>query len=213
MKKILAIVMVLSVFAGQAVAGSYRENRNEINVMYGKVSVPGTASVLAAALTSVSSSSMTMTVTGFKNTGSMGLEYFHYTQSGTWAFGVAAVYEKSSMDLTFKDTQNSKTGTTGFSMNFITVMPSVKLQWFNTNVVGMYSKVALGASVMAVPKTIDVVVDGQTQKESLDRMPSVLPAFQANPICIEVGGKNVRGFLETGWGMQGLVMGGLRINL
>lgn len=213
MKKILAIVMVLSVFAGQAVAGSYRENRNEINVMYGKVSVPGTASVLAAALTSLSSSSMSMTVTGFKNTGSMGLEYFHYTQSGTWAFGVAAVYEKSSMDLTFKDTQNSKTGTTGFSMNFITVMPSVKLQWFNTNVVGMYSKVALGASVMAVPKTIDVVVDGQTQKESLDRMPSVLPAFQANPICIEVGGQNVRGFLETGWGMQGLIMGGVRINL
>lgn len=154
-----------------------------------------------------------MTVTGFKNTGSMGLEYFHYTQSGTWAFGVAAIYEKSSMDLTFKDTQNSKTGTTGFSMNFITVMPSVKLQWFNTNVVGMYSKVALGASVMAVPKTIDVVVDGQTQKESLDRMPSVLPAFQANPICIEVGGQNVRGFLETGWGMQGLIMGGVRINL
>ncbi|MBP9998928.1 MAG: hypothetical protein KBS67_06765, partial [Bacteroidales bacterium] len=86
MKKILAIVMVLSVFAGQAAAGSYRENRNEINVMYGKVSVPGTASVLAAALTSLSSSSMSMTVTGFKNTGSMGLEYFHYTQSGTWAF-------------------------------------------------------------------------------------------------------------------------------
>lgn len=205
--------MVLSVFAGQAVAGSYRENRNEINVMYGKVSVPGTASVLAAALTSLSSSSMTVTVTGFKNTGSIGLEYFHYTQSGRWAFGVAAVYERSSMDMTLKDSQNYNAGITGFSMNFITIMPSVKLQWFNTNVVGMYSKVALGASVMAVPKTVDVVEGGQTRKESLDRMPSVLPAFQVNPVCFEIGGSTVRGFLELGWGMQGLVMGGLRFNL
>lgn len=213
MKKIFTILMLLSVFAGQVRAqGSFRENRNEINLLYGTASVTGTASVLAAVLTQVQTS-MEMNVTDFKNTGVIGLEYFHYTQNGTWAFGVAAGFERTSMNFAFKDTQDSKTGTTGFSMNFISIMPAVKLQWFNKKVVGMYSKVALGASIMAVPKTIDVEVDGQHQTESMDRMPSIAPAFQINPICLEVGGDKIRGFLEAGWGMQGLVMGGLRFNL
>ena len=61
----------------------------------------------------------------------------------------------------------------------------------------MYSKLALGLTML----------DGFDL-----RFGYVFIAGQAGAVCIQAGGKHVRGFLETGGGMQGFITGGLSIS-
>ena len=55
------------------------------------------------------------------------------------------------------------------------------------------------------------MLDGFDNQES-ERNYSPFFAGQAGAVCIQAGGKHVRGFLETGGGMQGFITGGLSIS-
>ena len=50
-----------------------------------------------------------------------------------------------------------------------------------------------------------LLLGGQDNEESIQML-----AAQASPVCMEFGGKTLRGFLETGWGNQGLLNFGVK---
>ena len=75
-------------------------------------------------------------------------------------------------------------------------MPSVRFAWLDKKRVALYSKAAIGA-------TFD---SGQYQGSHDDRWEV---AFQASAFGVEVGGA-FRGFLELGYGMQGIVNFGIK---
>ena len=81
-----------------------------------------------------------------------------------------------------------------FRMGFLSVMPHVKASWFDNPHFGMYSKVAVGAA-------------GVFQK---DGESSITWAAQLSPVCMDFGGSDLRGYLELGVGMQGIVTLGIK---
>lgn len=81
--------------------------------------------------------------------------------------------------------------------HYMTLMATAKFYWFNKPYVGMYSRIALGATYGV----------GATNGERHLRL---LPAYQVSGVGLEAGGK-VRGFIELGSGSMGVFQGGVRV--
>ena len=86
------------------------------------------------------------------------------------------------------------------STNIYSFMATGKFDWFHTRseVFTMYSKLGLGVMVVQ-----GIILQG------LLNGAVVLPTFQSSFICLEVG-KVVYGFMELGFGMQGIAQVGIR---
>lgn len=104
------------------------------------------------------------------------------------------------------DYNNKNTGKTNFKEKdyYISIMPAFKAHWFNYPHVSMYSKIAAG-----------VTFDCRTFKDGVEKTDNenetqVLPAFQISPICVEAGARHLMGFVELGYGTQGMFVFGLR---
>ena len=84
--------------------------------------------------------------------------------------------------------------------NIYSLMGTVKFDWFHSpaDIVTMYSKLGLGMMVLQ-----GIVLQGMFDGAI------VLPTFQTSFVCLEVG-KAVSGFLELGFGMQGIAQVGIR---
>lgn len=179
-------------------SNAYRENMQEINLQYGYLSLPQMAVTIGGVFASIFTGGQ-VTISNFRSTGVIGLQYYHYIGKGTWAFGADVSYEFAAFDMTPKS-EGAKTSQSRSS--FISFMPSVKCQWFNRPHFGMYSRLALGV-------TCDI--NGTKNSEGVvTSKPSAMFALQANPICMEFGSPVVRGFIEAGFGTQGIIMGGLK---
>jgi hypothetical protein len=88
-----------------------------------------------------------------------------------------------------------------------TLMPAVKYDWFRRKYFGMYSKLALGASICRKRYRYSVpVFDNESHHEFLLN-------FQATFIGFEFGGSHFRGYYEMGGGEQGFMVMGLRLKL
>ena len=77
------------------------------------------------------------------------------------------------------------------------LMPAVKLSWYNRDHFSSYSKLALGASILH-----EVNDDSATNKLSFNG--------QITFLGIDAGWKRFRFFGEVGFGQQGLAMTGVR---
>lgn len=124
--------------------------------------------------------------------GSFSLEYFRNLNK---IFGVGAI----------ANYEHEKEPLIDLYGNYIALMPTVRAYWFNhTNEkvnFAMYSKLAVGPDLCF--RSYDT--GSETESET-----SIKLAFQASVISFEVGGRRLRGFLELGYGMQGIVNIGLR---
>ena len=87
-------------------------------------------------------------------------------------------------------------------------MPSVKFNWLRKDKWGMYSKVALGATLTSF-STQDYNESGKLTGEK-ETSNDVFFNFQASLLGVEVGGAQVRGFFELGLGEQGIALAGVR---
>ena len=83
-------------------------------------------------------------------------------------------------------------------MHYPAIMATSKFVWFNHGRFGMYSKLSLGMMLL---------LDGKDEDKPIPML-----AGQASAICMEFGGKALRGFLETGWGNQGLLNIGVKFS-
>lgn len=131
----------------------------------------------------------------------IGLQYAY--QPFRWfEFGVVGCFDRFTMNAHpyIDSTYNSfsEKAIADASYNYLTIMPIVKLNWFDTKFFGMYSKFAYGLSVEKF------VVNNWSDKTTSNEK-QFGPGYQVSPICLQVGAPNFRFFLEGGLGFQGLI--------
>lgn len=118
-----------------------------------------------------------------KNSGSFNLEYM-YNLNSKMAAGLVLGYEHSKMK------------SLDYKVDFITIMPSFKMNWIKKDIFRFYSKIALGV-------TLDVASTDDINDTSVEF------AYQVSPLGFEVG-KSISGFAEIGYGHQGIGLIGIR---
>ena len=137
-------------------------------------------------------------------------EYFYHVNKVIGIGGIVAFTgQKSDMYGTIQYSSSNKTekGKIGEAKRTcFSILPAVKFDWLRKKNVGLYSKVAIGASFMNEKQTLEA--DGKSGE--VDKDNEVIVNFQASLIGCEVGSEKVRGFAELGWGEQGFASAGLR---
>lgn len=200
---LIATVALLTAPAAQAQPTVY--THNEISTSYG-------VSLLGASIGVVSKyanwigwlGDVTEYSTGdnirVKSGGSKGIINlgYAYQVNKTWQFGVAFGFNRLSVEL------SDNTGSIQpLTANLFTIMNTAQVNWFRTgnDVFGMYSKVGLGV----------VLANYGLMVGTADEMKGTKPFFAPHltAVGLEVG-RNFRGFLEIGAGMQGVVQMGIK---
>ena len=188
MKKITALLLALCLVC--SVYG--RDKKNELGLSYSQFTVPQFAYVFGGVL-GVAFSLGTFTFENMVLPGALSLEYTHYVNN-TFGFGGTLTGDYMTADkYTGKDENKKYDGK--FRLSFLSVMPHVKIGWFDNPHFGMYTKLAAG---------------GAFQLDNSDSNGGFTFAAQVSPVCMDFGGDSLRGYLELGLGMQGIVSLGIK---
>ena len=196
MKKILVMLTAAMMVALSANAqNGYDDTKHEVAIGLGA----GANSQWVDVLEDLTSAIFTGEVDDRKFTGPFSAEYFYHVKN--W-FGVGGifVYGHSSQDITSHG--NSKIG--DVSNNYLTLMPAAKFDWLRKKYFGMYSKLAVGATLRS--ESIDF--DDDDEHDSSDSKLHV--NWQLSLLGIEAGTPTIRAFVEIGTGEQGIGLIGLR---
>ena len=195
MKKILVMVAVAMMTAMNASAqNGYDETKHEVAITYGV----GSNSDIIDAFENVGGALVGARFENEKYFGSISAEYFYHVKN--W-LGVGAIlaYGQCEQDVYLLGDKD------GVSKNtYLTVMPAVKFDWLRKKNFGMYSKLAVGATLRNEKYTSDA----SSGKDTSDS--EVHVNWQASFLGIEAGSSTLRGFLELGTGEQGIALVGIR---
>ncbi|MBR2261594.1 MAG: hypothetical protein IJ916_07830 [Paludibacteraceae bacterium] len=86
----------------------------------------------------------------------------------------------------------------------LSVMPEATVYWFKRQHVAMYSKLAAGVRFNIEKRVISTMNTEDT------RLADRHFYCQVSPVCVEVGGQYWRGFVEGGFGAQGVIQYGVK---
>ena len=138
-----------------------------------------------------------------------------YRVSPNLKIGGAVTYQHTSYTLSGK---NKKTGVYDEMAknrnNYITLMPTVKASWFDKKNISLYSKVAAGVCIAFKDSKVKSGASDEEAKTLLKEVETKKGTrfgYQISPIGCEFGSKNIRAFVELGYGFQGLGLAGLSI--
>lgn len=193
--KIIAASMMLLCAASTAFAKSDKTSKvqipdqtwDEFALTYGRVSIPAFAMNFGAVLGMVITVG-NMEIKDVKSTGAIGFDYHHYFNNH-FAVGCSTVFENIDMVLVNKSNEERAS-----SDLFISVLPGIKWRWLYREHFGMYTKAGVGVLLQPANPAGEQLSLG----------------IQLSPVGMEFGGVNFRGFLEAGFGDQGILMAGLR---
>lgn len=134
--------------------------------------------------------------------GSYNLDYgYHVSPKIVITGSVSLSHIKSHMYSTGEDKQFKGSA----SNTFIAVMPGFKYNWIDKEHFALYSRAAVGVHVI----TATTKQETSTTTSDQDDSPSCAVAYQLSPIGTEFGSQ-LRGFVEFGFGANGLIGAGLR---
>ncbi|MDO5442621.1 MAG: hypothetical protein Q4G10_03020 [Bacteroidia bacterium] len=190
MKRIIASIALAAVLVMPLRAQT--RPSNEFSLSYGVVSTLDIEMVLGSALVVVATGG-TWNVKDMSSTGALSAQFYHNFNDRT-AVGAVFSFEDFSGDAYSKEEYIGKFGAVSFG-----VMPAFRYTWLYKDHIGFYSRIAAGVNAMAEP-----------EQEISTKDLSAQFAFQATLLGFEFGARNVRGFLEGGLGIQGLVLGGIK---
>ena len=175
------------------------KSRHEISVSYGYVTIPQAVDLIGTVGGEVLGGLLVGIADVFApgvqeypkiidngGTGGISLQYL-YSLNRTIKLGGTVCYES-----TWGEWSNGS----DYIVHYPAIMATSKFIWFNHEHFGMYSKLSLG---------LMLILDGKNEDKPIPML-----AAQASSVCMEFGGKALRGFLETGWGNQGLFNFGVK---
>ena len=200
MKRLLAsfALLIISSFACLAQTD---ESRHELSVSYGCGTLPQAVDLIGAiggelmggffvGIADVILPGDATYPKRINNGGTGGFSFqYLYSLNRTIKLGGTVCYEK-----TWGEWNNGS----DYIVHYPAIMATSKFTWFNREHFGMYSKLSLGMMLL---------IDGKNEDKPIPML-----AAQASTICMEFGGKSLRGFLETGWGNQGLLNIGVKFS-
>ena len=129
--------------------------------------------------------------------------------------GASLTYQHTSAKLMAEKQSGGYLDIAKATNDYFTVMPVAKFMWIEKDHIGLYSKAAAGICIASKsdPKFCNGV---QVDPDKADRVLNELKtdkgtrfAYQVSAIGFEAGSKNIRGFVELGYGFQGLAQAGL----
>lgn len=192
MKRILISLAVVFYVCVPVVSAQTPESRNEIMFGYGRVTVVDVAHVVGGVFATAFTAGYAR-FDNFRSYGSVNLEYYR-TLNKTFSVGAAVSWFGGAADELNKD--NVKVGDSKYSG--FALIPAAKVFWFKKQKVAMYSKLAAGVTLLDD-------YDEESDSHSFDPYWAAQVTFAG----VQFGGERFRGFVETGSGMQGLVLAGL----
>ena len=177
------------------------ESRHEISVAYGYITLPQAIDLLGAGAATV----LGGLLTGMADVMVPGdLEYLERIDNGgTGGFSFQYLYSlnrtiKLGGTVCYERTWGKWNNGDEYIVHYPAIMATSKFMWFNHEHFGMYSKLSLGMMLLLGGKN--------------EAKPIPMLAVQASSVCMEFGGEALRGFLETGWGNQGLLNFGVKFS-
>ncbi len=130
--------------------------------------------------------------------GNIGIQYLR-TVHRRIAVGGLLTYEHGSIKAPYPKDEGGFESVTNYH-NYFNLMGVAKFMWFNKKNVGMYTKLGFGVYL-------------ETAKGKPVYTVEVLPSLQISAIGIEAGTRNIRAFAEFGYGLQGIAIVGLKVNI
>ena len=195
MRKVLAIIFSAMMATTSINAqNGYDDTKHEIAVSYGALSNSQWVDILEDVTTII----VGATYKDETFVGPISAEYFYRVKN--W-LGVGAVFAfgQSNQDMYIAGTKEGKATNT-----YYTLMPAAKFDWLRKKYFGMYSKLAVGATLRRESIDSDKP-SGQDYTNS-----GVHLNWQVSAIGIEAGSPKLRGFVEFGTGEQGIALVGIR---
>ena len=195
MKKIISIVAVIlmTAMSAQAQSNGY-DTKHEVAISYG---IDSNSQIIDVFETIGGA----MVGARFENesfTGPISAEYFYHVKNWLGVGGILA-YGQNKQDVYLLGEKD------GVSKNsYLTLMPAVKFDWLRKKHFGMYSKLAVGATL----RNEKYDSDKASSKDYSDS--EVHVNWQLSLFGIEAGSPTIRGFLELGTGEQGIILAGVR---
>lgn len=195
MKKIIMMVAVAMMAATNVKAQEgYDDTRHEVAVSCGAFSNSQWIDVLENMATII----VGATYDDEKFFGPISAEYFYHAKSWLGVGGIF-VFGRGTQDMYLAGKKDGKATNT-----YYTLMPAAKFNWLRKKHFGMYSKVAVGATLRS--ESIDS--DDPQSKDYSDT--GIHVNWQISALGIEAGSPKLRGFVEVGVGEQGLGQIGVR---
>lgn len=198
MKKILLMAAVVIMAATSVKAqNGYEDTKHEIGITYGWLS----NSNIIDLYENVGGAIVGVTMDNDKYSGPASVEYFYHVKPWLGVGGIMT-YGMMEQDV-FYSKKDSKVGTD--KNHYISLLPAVKLDWLRKKNFGMYSKVAVGATLRSEETEYDdkTIHDDYSNSEMHFNWHLTL-------VGMEAGSPTTRGFLELGVGEQGMFLVGLR---
>lgn len=148
---------------------------------------------------------------------------FHYecTLGKHWGIGLCLGYDYLGMDqrteiITSLGETKSPEGATYTSWDrtykdgelhrhILMVMPEATIYYFKKKYISMYGKLAAGVRFNIEKREFDNSSAGETETRKEHNF-----YCQVSPACVEAGGKSWRGFVEIGYGAQGIYQCGVK---
>ena len=196
MKKVLVMVAVAMMIAKNVKAQKgYDETKHEVAISYGIDS----NSQIIDAFEEIGGAMFGAKLENEKFFGPISAEYFYHVKNWLGVGGILA-YGVNTQDVM------SGSDKIGESKNsYLTLMPAVKFDWLRKKNFGMYSKLAVGATLR------NEKYDSSNNSNNDYSDSEVHVNWQVSLLGIEAGSPTIRGFAELGTGEQGIVLAGVRL--
>lgn len=213
MKKQIISILLCVVTGFQASAEGYvpyDRQANEISASYGILSVPSLVMAFGGIIGTGITGGLAV-IDDIESSGSFSLGYYRYLNNHI-AVGCELGYEKLVLTMKTRSGEDAsgspvyKSGDKDW-IHVATIMPGAKFPWFNFKNCGLYSKVNIGLSIHNNNDSSD---SANEEQQDDDPAAPVGFAVQLTPFGVDFGGDLFRGFVEAGFGFQGMIVGGVR---
>lgn len=218
----MAVTVMMVTMNVNAQESEYYTTKHEVGLTIGSGATTEIVSGLSNFMNVAVSSVVSTVITGGIATGSysygdehyiptLSAEYYYHVSKGVGLGGFLAFNGVTrDMYINWRENYNGGGWTsakTGKAKRFnLSIIPTAKFDWLRKRNFGMYSKVGLGASFMFESQEDDIKKDGSTDVNDT----TVIPNVQCSLLGIEGGSTQFRGFVELGFGEQGILLAGLR---
>ena len=143
------------------------------------------------------------------NTVAFNLQYL-YRIAPKIKVGGAVTYQHTSATLMVADKNGAYHDAAKADNHYITVMPVIKAMWIEKEHIGLYSKAAAGICIASnSAKTCSGFQEADKYVDDVKSDKGTRFAYQVSAIGFEAGSKNIRGFIELGYGFQGFAQAGV----
>ena len=126
--------------------------------------------------------------------------------------GASLSYQRTSTTLMAADNNGKYHDVAKATNDYFTVMPVFKAMWIEKNHIGLYSKAAAGICIASNKAKMVNGAKEETPGKLTDEIKSdkgTRFAYQVSAIGFEAGTRNIRGFVELGYGFQGFAQAGV----